>query len=261
MTTTTDARKVVAKLGKTVEQRDCPINAADVEIREADDGVRSFVGHASVFDSRTAIGNPLSWGFYEEIDRGAFDKTLAEADARFLVDHDSRMVVARKSAGNLTLSTDEIGLAVDAELDLELSYVRDLARNLEKRNITGMSFGFQVVRDEWTVEQVETNDGNTADVEVRRILEVRLIEVSAVTFPAYPDTDAGVRSMVAEVRAERLGDTELPPTAQEDEPAPAEEATRDEEGSTPTEEVTLDLRDLQLRSQALRDRVVRMRVS
>lgn len=252
MTTVLNEKRLVAGLSRVREFRDCDFAASGAEIREASDGARRFFGHASVFDSRTAIGNPLSWGFYEEVDRGAFDKTLQECDARFLVDHDSRMLVARQSAGDLTLGTDDVGLTVDAELDEELSYVKDMVRNLDKRRMTGMSFGFQVIRDEWTIEQVATNDGQTVDVEVRRILETRLIEVSAVTFPAYSDTDAGVRSMVDEVRKERLGDSS--PKSHGDS-APADEATRSNEEVTPADEATSLLETLALRERSLKLRV------
>ncbi|MEU4348301.1 HK97 family phage prohead protease [Streptomyces sp. NPDC023838] len=179
---------------RTEERRDLTLATAGVEIR-ADGGAPAFTGHAAVFNSRTAIGNPLSWGFYEEIAAGAFSKTLAEGDARMLVDHDTRMVVARVSAGSLRLSQDEMGLAVDADLYTELSYVNDLVVNLRNKNITGMSFGFRVVKDEWQPLPVETVDGNTVEAELRIIREVQLYEVSAVTFPAYEDTDAGLRSV------------------------------------------------------------------
>lgn len=179
-----------------VEQRIRTFSESDFAVRAADDdAVPTFTGHAAVFNSRTAIGNPLTWGFYEEIADGSFTKTLNEGDARFLVDHDTALLVARVSAGDLRLSEDDIGLAVEADLDVELSYVRDLVRNLEKRRITGMSFGFRVVKDDWTTETVETSDGMEAEVEVRTIREVELFETSAVTFPAYDETDAALRAV------------------------------------------------------------------
>src|SRR5690606_14602352 len=182
---------------RSEERRGLSLTEARVEVRANEDGADPrFLGHAAVFDSRTAIGNPLTWGFYEEVAPGAFSKTLQEGDARFLIDHDSYYVVSRVSAGTLDLVQDKRGLRVDSALDDELSYVRDLKANLRNGNITGMSFGFFVVKDDWSTEEVETNDGHTAEVEVRRILEARLIEVSAVTFPAYEDTDAGLRSLV-----------------------------------------------------------------
>ncbi|MFJ4990062.1 HK97 family phage prohead protease [Streptomyces sp. NPDC088732] len=179
------------------ERRRLPLSTAEVSVRtdEGDTVGARFNGYAAVFNSRTAIGNPLRWGFYEEIAPGAFTKTLQEGDARMLIDHDSYYVVSRVSAGTLDLAEDGKGLAVDSALDPELSYVSDLKANVRNKNITGMSFGFYVIKDDWTLETVETSDGQSAEVEVRRILEARLIEVSAVTFPAYVDTEAELASV------------------------------------------------------------------
>lgn len=177
-----------------VETRRLSLADAGVQVR-ADDGAARFSGYASVFNSRTAIGNPLRWGFYEEIADGAFSKTLAEGDARMLIDHDSYYVVSRSSAGTLSLSEDAHGLAVDSALDPELSYVRDLTANLRNGNVSGMSFGFFVIKDEWNQEDVEIEGSDPVQVDVRIIREVRLIEVSAVTFPAYPDTEAEVKAV------------------------------------------------------------------
>lgn len=177
------------------ERRGLSLADAGISIRTSDEGSSTFVGHAAVFDSRTAIGNPLTWGFYEEIAPGSFTKTLSEGDARMLIDHDSYYVCSRVSANTLHLAQDKRGLAVTADLDDELSYVKDLKANLRNGNITGMSFGFYVVKDEWSTEDVELSDGNSAEIEIRRITEIRLIEVSAVTFPAYEETDAGMRAL------------------------------------------------------------------
>ncbi|UUS30836.1 MULTISPECIES: HK97 family phage prohead protease [Streptomyces] len=180
---------------RTEERRDLTLATAGLQVRAGEGATPGFAGHAAVFNSRTAIGNPLTWGFYEEIAVGAFTKTIAEGDARMLVDHDTRMVVSRVSAGTLRLAQDQVGLAVDADLDPELSYVRDLVTNLRNGNITGMSFGFRVIKDDWEPVEIETVDGDTAEAELRIIREVQLYEVSAVTFPAYEDTDAGLRSV------------------------------------------------------------------
>jgi uncharacterized protein len=187
----------------TTERRHMPLADSGWQLRAAatDDGTPVFEGYAAKFDQRTAIGNPLTWGFYEEIAPGAFTKTLKEGDPRFLVDHDTRMIVARSSAGDLRLTQDKVGLATEADLDTEVSYVRDLVRNVEKRRITGMSFMFSVVRDDWSTEQVTAKGADGKDittmVEVCRLLEVRLFEVSAVTFPAYESTEASLRSVAS----------------------------------------------------------------
>lgn len=183
--------------------RGLSLAAAGCEVRADGDGAERFYGHAAVFNSRIAIGNPLTWGFYEEIAPGAFTATIDEDDARFLIDHDSYYVVSRRSAETLSLVQDTVGLAVDSALDTELSYVNDLKVNLRVKNITGMSFGFYVSKggDRWDTETVETSDGQSAEVEVRTILKVQLIEVSAVTFPFYEETDAGLRhSLVPALR-------------------------------------------------------------
>lgn len=182
----------------TEERRRLPLSTAEVAIRaDGDEGAERFFGYAAVFNSRTSIGNPLRWGFYEEVAAGAFTKTISEGDARMLIDHDSYYVVSRVSAGTLSLAQDAKGLPVDSALDAGLSYVSDLKTNVRNKNITGMSFGFQVIKDDWDLIDVETIDGQVVQAELRTLREVKLFEVSAVTFPAYTDTEASLRNVAA----------------------------------------------------------------
>lgn len=191
------------------ERRGLTFDDAGVQIRDDASGAARFNGYASVFNTRTAIGNPLTWGFYEEVADGAFTKTLSEGDARMLIDHDSYYVVSRVSAGTLFLSQDQRGLLTDSALNDDLSYVRDFKTNVQVRNITGMSFGFMVTKDDWVDEDVSTSDGNTASVEVRTIREVKLIEVSGVTFPAYEETTAGLRHSIVPALLRRGDDAAI----------------------------------------------------
>ena len=234
-----------------VERRETPLAQTDFTLRATTtDADPVFTGHAAVFNQRTSIGNPLTWGFYEEVAEGAFTKTLAEGDARFLVDHSTALLVARKSAGDLRLDEDDIGLATEADLDQEVSYVRDLTRNVEKRRITGMSFGFQVTRDDWTMIDVETTDGDTVQVELRTIREVKLFEVSAVTFPAYEETDAALRAVRSRSNPDPLGrrarllETEVPVRAPAD-------ATRGDDEGAPAVSTRLTVARMNLEAQAL----------
>lgn len=173
------------------ERRDLLRTDAGLELRQAGDA-EQFAGYAAVFNSRTAIGDPTAWGFYEQIAPGAFSRTLAQSDIRMLIDHDPYYVVSRMSAGTLSLSEDSHGLAVSSALDPSVSYVNDLRSNLRNGNVSGMSFGFMVRDDSW---ETETRSDDGMQVEVRTIRDVDLIEVSAVTFPAYTDTAAGMRSV------------------------------------------------------------------
>lgn len=186
----------------TEERRDLALAQAGVQLRADGEAAPRFHGTAMLYGVRAAIGNPKSWGFFEEFSPGAAARSIREFDQRMLVDHDTYYLVSRVSAGDLTLTDTAGGVDVDSDLDDELSYVRDLRRNVEKRRITGMSIGFMVVpgRARWEEIEVEEPraDGKvevyTADLRV--IEEIDLIEVSAVTFPAYVDTEADVRKQV-----------------------------------------------------------------
>lgn len=152
-----------------------------VELRAAGDGMPTLVGYAAVFNSRASLG----W-FDEEILPGAFSGSLAAGDdVRALFNHDSSLVLGRRSADTLRLVEDSIGLRIEIDLP-DTTQARDLVANIEAGNIDGMSFGFRAKEQEW----IERED----EPELRRLVEVELIEVSAVTFPVYADTAIAKRS-------------------------------------------------------------------
>ena len=157
-----------------------------VETR-ADDGKRTLTGYAAMFNSDTTIGDY----FIERIAPGAFDKALS-ADVRALVDHDTGRVIGRTKSGTLRLEVDDRGLKVEIDIP-DTRDGNDLWVLVERGDISGMSFGFRVIKQEWD---------ETGDLPVRSILEVELYEVSAVAFPAYDDTSLAKRSLEA-VRQER----------------------------------------------------------
>jgi Escherichia/Staphylococcus phage prohead protease len=171
----------------TVERRRHDLER--VEVRAAADGALRFSGYAALFDSPTWIGQPgVESGFQESLHPGAFAKTLADkADVRLLFNHDPSMVLARTKSGTLTLAEDRTGLKVDATL-APTQAGKDLAVLLERGDVSQMSFGFRVVTDEWST--FKGADG--ADYQRRLIREVKLFDVSAVTYPAYDDTTASV---------------------------------------------------------------------
>lgn len=150
------------------------------ELRSGDT-VKVAKGYAALFNSQTDIG-----GFFKEtILPGAFADTLKTSDVRALIDHDSGRVIGRKSVGTLRLSEDGKGLAVEVDLP-DTSDGRDLAVQLSRGDISGMSIGFNVTHDEWD---------ESGAIPVRTIHKVELIEVSAVAFPAYDDTSLALRSL------------------------------------------------------------------
>ncbi|MCW1985343.1 UNVERIFIED_ORG: HK97 family phage prohead protease [Sphingomonas sp. R1F5B] len=154
------------------------------EVRAAADGKgQTIQGYAAVFNSPAEIGDM----FIEEIAPGAFTETVAQADVLGLYNHDRSALLGRKSSGTLRLREDAKGLF--AEIDLpDTTTGRDVAELVRRGDLKGMSFGFNVKREEWD---------DTGDVPRRRILQVDLGEVSAVPFPAYSDTTLALRSREA----------------------------------------------------------------
>jgi HK97 family phage prohead protease len=150
----------------------------DMEIRAVGDGL-SFRGYAAVFASQSEdLG-----GFREVIRAGAFSKTLKDkAGVRMLWNHNDDVVLGSTKSKTLRLTEDERGLLAEADLP-NSEWGRPVAEALRRGDIDAMSFGFMVRRDTWP-------DKNT-----RELVEVRLIEVSPVVWPAYPATSATVRHL------------------------------------------------------------------
>lgn len=183
----------------------------NVEVRTSADGSLRVKGHAAVFNTPAQIGPP-GLGFEERIAPGAFKRTINNgADVRFLFNHNPDLVLARTKAGSLTLREDKIGLAIEANL-ARTSIGQDLAILLGEKIVDQMSFGFQVVKDQW---ETKKRDDDT-EYEIRTILEAKLFDVSAVTYPAYDETDLALREAQL---AKELRDT--PKTPDPVDPAPA----------------------------------------
>lgn len=161
------------------------VDFSQVTLRES---TGRFVGHAAVFNERTAIGDPNDWGFWEQISPRAFDRALSEQhDVRFLVDHDPSRLLARTASGTMQLSKDKRGLRVEADI-ADTTIGKDVKVLLDRGDLSQMSFAFTVEDDEWKRQK----DGT----QLRTIEDLDLFDVSVVTFPAYESTDASLRSMV-----------------------------------------------------------------
>ena len=89
----------------------------------------------------------------------------------------------------MTLLEDQRGLLSEIILP-ETQLARDLEVLMKRGDINQMSFAFSIDKDGQDWEK--TDDGPWE----RTITKVsRLFDVSVVTFPAYPQTDAAVRAM------------------------------------------------------------------
>lgn len=152
-----------------------------VEHRASEDGAPRIAGYAAVFNSQADIGGY----FREQIAPGAFARSIQSDDVRALWNHDSNYVLGRKSNRSLTLREDEKGLYFEV-VPPETTWAADLVTSIKRGDVSQMSFGFVVRKQQWD---------ETGKITVRTLLDVELLEVSPVTFPVYDDTSAAVRSL------------------------------------------------------------------
>ncbi len=155
----------------------------------AEGGVRPIAGYAAVFNRDANIGG---W-FIERVAVGAFAAAIERDDVRCLFNHSAMHVIGRNKAGTLRLAEDAKGLAYDADPP-DAGWARDLCVSIERGDINQSSFQFRATRQEWD---------ESGELPIRTILEVELFDVAPVTFPAYDETEAGVRAkaLVLEARA------------------------------------------------------------
>ena len=150
----------------------------DVEERAEED--KKITGYAAVYNS---LSQDLG-GFKEIIDEGAFARSIndPENDIRALVDHDSSKIIGRQSAETLEVREELKGVYVSVDPP-DTTSGQDLVESIKRGDIDGMSVGFQVVGEYYD------DDG------IRHITDANLIEDSAVTFPAYVDTEVSYRKL------------------------------------------------------------------
>ena len=141
-----------------------------------------IAGHFAVFNNPTEL-----WpGCIEQIAPGAFASSLG-LDVRALIDHDTRLVIGRTVAGTLTLREDEVGLYGEIKINEHDSDAMNLYARVQRGDVSQCSFGFDIVAEDYVVGP----DGQTCTWTIR---DVKLYEVSVVTFPAYDATSVTARS-------------------------------------------------------------------
>ena len=160
------------------------IRLADVSFEETE-GKMILEGYAIVFEQETLIGDE-SRGFREVISRNALENTFMK-DVPLKYNHmDSFLILARTKNESLTLSIDEIGLKVHAEL-IDTHSNEDVYKMVRSGLLDKMSFAFTVKKQSWD---------RSGDIPLRRIENIdRLYDVSVVDMPAYEGTSIYSRSL------------------------------------------------------------------
>ena len=179
------------KMNKNLITRDFKF---DFETREdKEKGLGIIEGRPIVYNSRADLGY-----FSEIIERGALDKANLK-DVRLCLNHDTSFVYARSRNNNenstMKIKTDENGLFFTAKLDIENSpRAKDLYSAISRGDINQLSFMFTIDKEKW--EDLET------EYPTRKITEIgQVFEISAVTFPAYKETEVTARNKEALDRA------------------------------------------------------------
>ena len=166
------------------------IRHLDFEVRaeENEEHGHFLSGRPIVFGQRTNVGM-----FDEVIEAGALDTTDLK-DVRFLVNHNTDMIPLARSRNNnenstMQMSVDADGMLIRVDLDIDNNAdARSLYSAVGRGDISGMSFMFNVDKDSW-------DDADT-DHPTRHVRSIkRVLEVSAVTFPAYSQTSIQVRGL------------------------------------------------------------------
>ena len=155
----------------------------ELQLRALDGPAPGIIsGYAAVFESYSEDMG----GFREKISRYAVDNSqLNGADIRVLADHDTARVLGRTRSGTAKVGADTQGIYFEAQLP-DTSYARDLWASMERGDISQASFGFYVAAEDWSEDE--------AHRPVRTITQIeRIVEVSVVAVPAYPDTGVAIK--------------------------------------------------------------------
>ena len=173
---------------------------ADVTLHEEEDKM-ILEGYALVFHNETLIGDE-AYGFIEEIDSRALSDTKMK-DVPMKYNHmDSFLIIARTKNQSLSLTVDNIGLKVRAEL-LDTNTNQDIYKMVRSGLLDKMSFAFTVDEQVWNRE---------GKIPKRTITKIeRLYDVSVVDTPAYDATSIYARSlesMELELKAMELAEQE-----------------------------------------------------
>lgn len=155
---------------------------------QVDDDKHIITGYASVFDKKANIDGM----FYEKIARGAFAGCDFK-DVVLCINHDTSKIPLARSRNNnknstMQLSVDSKGLLISAELDVENNAeARSLYSAVGRKDMGGMSFIFQIEKETW--------DDIDSKMPTRTIEKISAVyEVTAATFPYYPDTTLDARA-------------------------------------------------------------------
>lgn len=164
---------------------------SNFKTRSENDNEKYIEGYFAVFNQQTELYKNA----FEEIVQGAFDNSLKNNDIRCLFNHDTAKVLGRTGNNTLELRTDSHGLWGRVKVNPDDKEANDIYARVQRGDISGCSFGFYPLN-----EETEFRDDGSIKW---RVLEADTMEVSIVTFPAYPQTAIEARQASATAYKQR----------------------------------------------------------
>ncbi len=198
----------VAHRFSTLEKFDAEVRKSSVVKEQREFRMENVEHNDNVIRGYAAVYNSDSeWmgGFYEQIEMGAFDDVM-DNDVRAYLNHDENLLLGRVSSGTLRIGTDKRGLFYEVDLP-NTTYANDLVELMKRGDVNQSSFAFLIDQDRW-----EQRDGKTY-----RIIEKvsRLLDVSPVSQPAYPDATSELKRDLETETKEEIETAAVEDTASE----------------------------------------------
>jgi len=164
-----------------------------IEIREqAGSKLPRIRGYAAVYGTWTTIAEDDQLVINERVQAGAFDRALREKqDVRALFNHNSSLILGRTKSGTLRVWSDSHGLAFEIDPP-DTSAGRNAVEAIRRGDVSQSSFAFKVREGGATI--VRRDDRATGKRVIERtLIDLNLLDVSPVSYPAYQRTEATVR--------------------------------------------------------------------
>jgi HK97 family phage prohead protease len=169
------------------------VKGAQVRAKQGDKP--GIEGYGAVFGEEYVLWDSPTLRIVETVKQGTFARPIQEVqDVRCLFNHDPDNILGRTANGTMRMREDSKGLFYDTDLDTRTKIANDVHCFIDRGDVSGCSFSFQVTKQERT--EIEDND----KLIIRReIQDVDLYDVGPVTFPAYEGT--GVKARTVELRS------------------------------------------------------------
>jgi HK97 family phage prohead protease len=155
----------------------------EIKVEQREDAKPVISGYAIVFNK---LSEDLG-GFREQVAPGACTRAIKEDDIRAAFNHNPNYILGRNKSGTLQLAEDNKGIRFTIDPLPDTQWCRDLQVSIGRGDINQCSFKFSTIKDAW--------DNSTKNV-VRTLQDIRLFDVSIVTYPAYPQTSVKVRDYI-----------------------------------------------------------------